>query len=720
VPARPSQQEQDSDEEDSAGVLAAVASAPGPPDPRDFPRVSAGSADVEDVTAFASPWRGDLGQEQEQEQQQHGPQDGHGMSASSTPASRSWPSRVLEAGKLGRSAGAGSDAEEEQQTMRLLSWGQNSYSELGHGDSSQRQTPQVVEFLQERQLVAKQVVAGNEHTAILTKDGRVFCVGYNDSGQCGVGHTNRVSSFQEVETLRDKNVVSLCSANGCEHILVITVDGDLYSFGYNSRGQLGHGMTTHISRPRLVEALSGRKVVTVSCSYHHTVLATSEDEVFAMGRNDFGQLGLGDTLDRPRPEQILSMPRGVVLSLAAGQYHSVFSIDGTGVFACGKNDYGQLGVSVNAGEPRYVPVPVLPPIGIGTIHTQGQGRGGNAQMQTEAAAGSQTASVSGDSRMDQIVQLSCGYYHTVALTSEGKLYSWGREDYGQLGSGSRVNRRRPQRITQIPENVIAAACGSYHTLLLTEDGSVFACGRNNHAQLGIESDSDAMVPMKVEALQGFRVTQIAAGFYHSVCLTGPPDASATPPASTLSADLRKMLNNEARSDVTFIVEGKPLYAHRAVIMARCEPFEAMLDGPMREANQREIHLKDQQYHVIHALLEFLYTDEVLGLDESVDLDFALDILAVADQFLVERLKSLCEIAIQKSISTENVAVMFKTADQRQASALRKRCFEYLIKNFGSVIGTEGFVNLPQNLLREVLLAAHERGVTVRPTKPTVG
>ena len=78
--------------------------------------------------------------------------------------------------------------------------------------------------------------------------------------------------------------------------------------------------------------------------------------------------------------------------------------------------------------------------------------------------------------------------------------------------------------------------------------------------------------------------------------------------------MRRLLNNEARSDVTFIVEGKPIFAHRCIIMSRCEPLERMLDGPMRESQQSEIVLKEQTFEVFLALLEYIYTDTVEGLD----------------------------------------------------------------------------------------------------------
>jgi len=277
--------------------------------------------------------------------------------------------------------------------------------------------------------------------------------------------------------------------------------------------------------------------------------------------------------------------------------------------------------------------------------------------------------------------------------------------------------KNPQFLDKLPENgIVAVSCGCYHSLFLSDEGRLYSCGRGNHGQLGIwNSRGDLNVPTRLESISNSKVRSVVAGFYHSMCLTGEAESPFEKVASTLKHDLRSLINNPSRSDVIFIVEGQPIYAHRCIVMTRCEPLEIMLEGSMKEAFEKEVELKDIRYHLVLALLEFLYTDEVQSLSSnSFDLNFALDLLAVADQFLVEGLKRQCEIAIQKSMSVENVAFMFKNADQRQASSLRKRCFDYIIRYFGKVIGTDGFIGLPSHLLKEVLFAAHEKGVSIRP------
>jgi hypothetical protein len=102
----------------------------------------------------------------------------------------------------------------------VYTFGQNAYGELGLGDTLERQAPSLVEMFSGKRVCC--VAAGNEHTAVLCEDGSVFSVGYNDSGQCGVGHLIKLSEPTLVSALVGKDIVSVHSANGCEHLLAGT------------------------------------------------------------------------------------------------------------------------------------------------------------------------------------------------------------------------------------------------------------------------------------------------------------------------------------------------------------------------------------------------------------------------------------------------------------------------------------------------------------------
>ncbi|CAM9238533.1 unnamed protein product [Scytosiphon promiscuus] len=509
------------------------------------------------------------------------------------------------------------------------------------------------------------------------------------------------------------------SGNGCEHVLVVTEEGKLHACGCNASGQLGHGeVGTGYSTPRAVGHLAGYRVAKVACSFSHTVIVTDDDQTWTFGGNTFGQLGHGDRSGRSAPSALACFEGSGVLSVACGLYHTVspppvdvgskkkvVSVADGGLFSFGKNDHGQLGLE--SGEPRLAP----------------------ERHRTCTAV---------------VEHLACGYHHTVALVASGENATRKAE----RGHGGSLGRDEKQWMQggQVPglvgKAIIQVACGSYHTILLDAEGRVYPFGRNNHGQLGTGTREDSCRPCFVEELSDKFVCQVAAGFYHTLCLTGPAlaprgrgeNASAAGSAAgargskSLSSDLYRLLNNPCRSDVKFSVEGKVIHGHRwhmctlnlkkrCIIGARCEPLERMLDGPMREAWDLggSIPLPNYRHAVFLAFLEYLYTDKVVALGaDFLDLEFCLDLMELSDQYLVESLKRLCEDAIMRNITVENACELLVTAEARLAVSLRNKCFDFVVRNAGLVSSTPGIGNLSPALRTEIEAAARANAACAEP------
>jgi len=168
------------------------------------------------------------------------------------------------------------------------------------------------------------------------------------------------------------------------------------------------------------------------------------------------------------------------------------------------------------------------------------------------------------------------------------------------------------------------------------------------------------------------------------------------PSSSLVGDLRGFLNEPKMSDVTFIVEGKPVYAHKLLCM-RCSYFAAMFGGEMREAQQNTITIPNLSHRAFLALLEYLYTDEV----EISNMDIAMDLFVAADQFGVERLKRLCERKILQSINVESAATILQAANMHVAHSLRQSCMDFILRNFDAVSKTPAFEEMGRSNLELV-------------------
>lgn len=145
------------------------------------------------------------------------------------------------------------------------------------------------------------------------------------------------------------------------------------------------------------------------------------------------------------------------------------------------------------------------------------------------------------------------------------------------------------------------------------------------------------VPSAIKEIEHRKVVQVAAGFYHSVLLVSQSQEDE------LANDLKELLNNKEFSDITFVVEGKKIYAHRCILMARSEPLQMMVNGPMKEGYEDSIEIQDVSYNWFYSFLQYLYTDEVPVLRENdIDIKMIIELLSIADQYMVDSLKTLWE------------------------------------------------------------------------------
>jgi alpha-tubulin suppressor-like RCC1 family protein len=267
---------------------------------------------------------------------------------------------------------------------------------------------------------------------------------------------------------------------GDAHTVALKSDGNVWAWGDNYRGQLGDDTTDDSTTPLPVLNLSG--IVTIAAGGSHTVALKSDGSVWAWGLNSYGQLGDNSTLDKHTPVQVKGMSGNGWLSdvaTVAGGINYIVALKSDGsVWAWGYNYSGQLGDDSTID--RHTPVPVS---------------GLSSGVTAIAAGGS----------------------HTVALKSDGSVWAWGYNYYGQLGDNTTIDRHTPVPVSNLSSGVVAIAVGEKHTVALKNDGSVWAWGRNFSGQLGDDSTIDRHTPVPVSNLSS-GVTAIAAGRYHTVAL----------------------------------------------------------------------------------------------------------------------------------------------------------------------------------------------------------
>ncbi|XP_060933111.1 probable E3 ubiquitin-protein ligase HERC4 isoform X2 [Limanda limanda] len=203
-----------------------------------------------------------------------------------------------------------------------------------------------------------QVACGSQHSVALTNDGRVFTWGQDSRGQLGLGQGKPFAiSPQQLRPLSSIPLVHV--AAGGEQSFALSVSGGVFGWGRNDRGQLGLGDTTDRRTPAPVKGLNMKGTVHISCGKDHTAALTKDGSVFTFGSGEFGHLGHNSFSDQLRPRLVAELLGAKVTEIACGLNHTLVSTDAKKVYSFGCGEQGQLG---HGGESHpSVPLPVQLP-----------------------------------------------------------------------------------------------------------------------------------------------------------------------------------------------------------------------------------------------------------------------------------------------------------------------------------------------------------------------
>ena len=263
-----------------------------------------------------------------------------------------------------------------------------------------------------------QVAAGGVHTMCVTEDGLVFAFGCNLFGRLGVGDTeNRLVPTLLRGELENKSVLQV--AAGDEHTIFVTADGMVFACGVNYKGQLGVGDTENRRVPTLITGqLQGKTAVYVAAGDNHTLCITADGSLFAWGDNVHGQLGVGGTDDRSVPTLVTGLQGKQVAHVAAGGYHTICTTADGSVFTWGNCGYGKLGLG-NDRSNKLVPTQVR-----------------------------------GELLNKAVVQVAAGGQHSACVAEDGSVYSWGKNDEGQLGVAGVDGADLPVLVQELDMNAV--------------------------------------------------------------------------------------------------------------------------------------------------------------------------------------------------------------------------------------------------------------------------
>jgi len=240
---------------------------------------------------------------------------------------------------------------------------------------------------------------------------------------------------------------------GYNHNMCLTEDNKLYSWGNNQHGQLGLSNTTDSFFPKFITFSEKfpKPIKKILLGQFFNIVILEENIIYVWGRNDFGQLGLGDTKDRFTPTP-LEINIDSIKFIECGYDHTILITEKGSVYVWGYNEFGQLGT----GDFNNVLVPTLVNL---------------FEKKNESI---------------EINSLFCYSNHTAILTSKSQCFIWGSNFRGELCAPIIKGKSKPAIIkSPNKKQIIWIGGGLFHTFLVTKDFEIFSCGNNKFGQLGL-------------------------------------------------------------------------------------------------------------------------------------------------------------------------------------------------------------------------------------------
>uniref|UniRef100_A0A0E0M7Y2 BTB domain-containing protein n=1 Tax=Oryza punctata TaxID=4537 RepID=A0A0E0M7Y2_ORYPU len=202
---------------------------------------------------------------------------------------------------------------------------------------------------------------------------------------------------------------------------------------------------------------------------------------------------------------------------------------------------------------------------------------------------------------------------------------------------------------------------------------------------------------------------LAIGVHVVIAKEAPPIAVPLPPSSDMHLHYGNLLASKRCTDVEFLVSGETFAAHRLVLTVRSPIFVVKHFGPMKEsANVNDVvQVDDMEAQVFKALLNFIYTDTLLEMDQEDDATMAQHLLVAADKYGLQRLKVMCEERLSNHIDTDSVATLLVLAEKHNCCGLKKACIEFFSSPtaLSTIIEADEFQYLTQscpNILEDII------------------
>lgn len=401
------------------------------------------------------------------------------------------------------SSSQGSHLDDFDALGAVFMWGEGVGSGLlGGGSDRVEKSSTKADALQPRPLEStvslkvNSIACGRKHAMLVTKQGELYSWGEELGGRLGHGVEADVSHPKFIDALGDMCIDVI--ACGEYHSCAVSHSGDLYTWGDGAHniGLLGHGSEVSHWIPKKVGGfMDSMQIVYISCGSWHTAIVSSSGKLFTFGDGTFGALGHGCRSSTSLPREVETLSGLRTLKVACGVWHSAAVVETETEYSDPENSCGTSAKLFTWGD--------------GDKYQLGHG-------DRESKLIPVLVTGIGDEIINDV---ACGYSLTVTLTTKGHVYTMGCAVYGQLGNPE-AKGKVPTRVQGNIANsfVEGIACGFFHAVVLTSQAQVYTWGRGAEGQLGHGDTDDRNSPALVTFLKDKEVKSVACGPNYSAAI----------------------------------------------------------------------------------------------------------------------------------------------------------------------------------------------------------
>ena len=387
-----------------------------------------------------------------------------------------------------------------EQNSQVYAWGLGTSGQLGLGSETSKGLPTLIKELEAAHVLRVSSSGYCNSSTALTHQGRIFTWGSGIDGILGINEDDGNLLIPTlIERLEGNRFAKVTCGGG--HMAALNSEGSLFTWGLDNDGQLGHqpeekNTNSKFYKPTFFKGgkppapvagpLVGKRVVDVDCGRYFSAAVTSEGEIYTWGAGRDFALGHGDRVNKHLPTRVEALVGEKIVKVACGKNFCVALSASGNVFTWGNNDLGQLGIT-KADRCKETPTKLT--------------------------------------TLAEVVDISAGDLHVLALTRSGQVYSWGNGADGQLGHSNTATQFSPKLIQTLPQ-IAKIASGGGHSAFITADFSLLMCGRGRDGQLGRQARAENVAgpkttPIAVESFTGSKVLDVACGGDHTLAVTIP-------------------------------------------------------------------------------------------------------------------------------------------------------------------------------------------------------